>query len=69
MTEAPPAERIRLKPAAELLGVHAETLRRWARDGMVRYWEVGKGRYMEFDPRDIAALDQSFVRDVPSQGT
>lgn len=57
------AGRIRLKQAAERLGVHAETLRRWARDGMVTYWAVGRGRYMEFDPKDIDALDTSFKRD------
>jgi excisionase family DNA binding protein len=55
--------RIRLKPAAARLGVHAETLRRWAHEGMVTYWAVGRGRYMEFDPKDIEALDTSFRRD------
>jgi excisionase family DNA binding protein len=57
------AGRIRLKEAAERLGVHAETLRRWAHEGMVSYWAVGRGRYMEFDPKDIDALDHSFKRD------
>jgi len=55
--------RIRLKDAAAMLGVHAETLRRWAHEGMVTYWAVGKGNYMEFDPKDIQALDTSFRRD------
>jgi excisionase family DNA binding protein len=55
--------RIRLKEAAHRLGVHAETLRRWASEGMVTYWAVGRGRYMEFDPKDIEALDTSFRRD------
>ena len=55
--------RIRLKAAAAILGVHPETLREWAHDGMVTYWAVGKGRYMEFDRRDIEALDMSFRRD------
>lgn len=57
------AGRIRLKEAAARLGVHAETLRRWAKAGDVRHWSVGKGRYMEFDPADIDALDSSFKRD------
>lgn len=57
--------RIRLKPAAARLGIHAETLRRWAHEGMVTYWAVGKGRYMEFDPKDIEALDTSFKRERP----
>jgi excisionase family DNA binding protein len=55
--------RIRLKEAALRLGVHAETLRRWAKEGMVTYWSVGPGRQMEFDPKDIEALDTSFKRD------
>ena len=55
--------RIRLKDAADRLGVHYITLRRWAREGMVTYWLDGKGRYMEFDPKDIEALDTSFRRD------
>ena len=55
--------RIRLKEAAARLGVHAETLRRWAHEGMVTYWAVGRGGYMEFDPKDIDALDTSFRRD------
>ena len=55
--------RVRLKEAAAQLGVHAETLRRWAHEGMVTYWAVGRGRYMEFDPKDIEALNVSFRRD------
>jgi excisionase family DNA binding protein len=57
------AGRIRLKVAAAMLGVHAETLRRWAHDGMVTFWAVGRGRYLEFDPKDIEALDRSFRRE------
>lgn len=55
--------RIRLKPAAAMLGVHPETLRRWAHEGMVTYWAVGRGHYMEFDPQDVEAMDTSFKRD------
>jgi excisionase family DNA binding protein len=55
--------RVALKDAAVRLGVHRETLRRWAKDGMVTYWSVGRGRHMEFDPKDIEALDNSFRRD------
>ena len=57
------ATRVRLKEAARMLGVHPETLRRWAHEGMVTYWAVGRGRYMEFDPADISAMDTSFKRD------
>jgi excisionase family DNA binding protein len=63
MTTTATTGRIRLKEAAAKLGVHPETLRRWAQEGMVTYWAVGRGRYMEFEPRDIEALDTSFRRD------
>ena len=56
-------DRVRLKQAAQMLGVHPETLRRWAHEGMITYWAIGRGKYMEFDPRDIAAMDTSFKRD------
>ena len=46
-----------------LIFVHPETLRRWAHEGMVTYWAIGRGRYMEFDPKDIEALDVSWRRD------
>lgn len=56
--------RIKLKEAARMLGVHPETLRGWARDeGLIPYWAVGKGRYMEFDPREIEAFDRSARRE------
>jgi excisionase family DNA binding protein len=55
--------RIKTKEAALRLGVHPDTLRRWAHEGIISYWAVGKGRYMEFDPRDIEALEASWRRD------
>lgn len=55
--------RIRLRAAAEVLGVHPETLRRWAYEGIITHWLVGRGRYMEFDPDDIKALNISFRHD------
>ena len=58
--------RVRLKDAAQILGIHPETLREWAHEGMVTYWAVGKGRYMEFERSDIEALDASFRREKPS---
>jgi len=57
--------RVRLKEAAALVGVHPETLRKWAHEGMVPFWAVGRGRYMEFDPREIEALNKTFRRDPP----
>ena len=60
------AGRIRLKDAAERLGVHRETLRRWAKEGLVTYWAVGMGRYMEFDPKDIEALNNSWRKTPPA---
>jgi excisionase family DNA binding protein len=58
--------RIRLREAATRVGVHPETLRRWAHEGMVPYWAVGRGRYMEFDPKDIEAMNNSFRRERPA---
>lgn len=55
--------RIRLKEAARRLGVSHWTLRTWAKEGMVTHYLVGKGQYMEFDPKDIEALDVSFRRE------
>jgi excisionase family DNA binding protein len=55
--------RLTLTAAAERLGVDRTTLRRWAHDGMVTHYLVGKGQYMEFDPKDIEALDMSFRRE------
>jgi len=61
--------RIRLKEAAAQIGVHPETLRKWAHQGMVPFWEVGRGRYMEFDPHEVEALDKTFRRDLPMPPT
>lgn len=35
--------------------VSAETVRRWARDGLVAYIELPSG-HMRFDPADVRAL-------------
>ena len=51
--------RIRLSEAARRLGMTIYTLRRWARRGVVPYFLVGPGQYMEFDPKDIEALAYS----------
>lgn len=55
--------RIRLREAAQMMGLSRQTLRRMAREGAITYWEVGRGRYMEFDPADVGALFLSFKRD------
>jgi excisionase family DNA binding protein len=55
--------RIRLSEAAQRLGVSVWTLRRWAYRGVVTFYLVGPGNYMEFDPKDIEALGESFRRD------
>lgn len=55
--------RISLKEAAARIGVHYETLRRWAKDGMISHWAIGKGGYLEFDPKEVDALIASFRRD------
>lgn len=51
--------RITLADGAKRLGVHRETLRRWARRGLITYWTVGAGQYMTFDPKDIEAFEQA----------
>lgn len=62
-----PGGRIRTKEAAARLGVHPETLRRWAHEGLITYWAVGaRKRVFEFDPRDVEALDMSFKRERQS---
>jgi excisionase family DNA binding protein len=48
--------RISLKEAAAIIGVHPETLRRWAHEGLITYWAFGSGRYMTFDPADVHAF-------------
>jgi excisionase family DNA binding protein len=50
------ANRISLKEAAAIIGVHPETLRRWAHEGLITYWAIGRGRYMTFDPADVNAF-------------
>ena len=62
ITSVPP-QRIRLKAAAESLGVARYTLNRWARAGLITYYLVGQGNYMEFDPRDIEAFALSWKRE------
>jgi excisionase family DNA binding protein len=63
MTNGAAPGRVRLKTAAAMLGVHPETLRRWAHEGLVTYWAIGRGRYMEFDPKDVEAFEASWKRD------
>ena len=41
--------------AAEVLGVHVETLKRWARDGKVRAWKT-PGGWWRFRRADLDAL-------------
>lgn len=54
---SPHAGRVTLQEAADRLGVHRETLRRWAHRGLITYWAVGPGNYMTFDPRDVEAFE------------
>lgn len=41
--------------AARILGVHADTLKRWADDGKVAYWRT-PGGWRRFRREDIEAL-------------
>jgi excisionase family DNA binding protein len=51
--------RITLAEAAERLGVHRETLRRWAKTRLITFYAYPPGHYMEFDVRDIEAFEEA----------
>jgi DNA-binding transcriptional MerR regulator len=55
-------QRISLREAAALLDTSVWSLRRWAKAGVITHYLVGAGNYMEFDPRDIEALRESWRR-------
>jgi excisionase family DNA binding protein len=45
-----------MREASRVLGVHASTLRRWCRSGLLREYRIGIGRHRRFKPADLAAL-------------
>ena len=47
---------LRLGKAARYLGVHTNTLRRWAEDGKVPFVRIGKRGDRRFRPADLDAL-------------
>ena len=55
---APDGKLIRIGEAAKILGVHTMTLRRWADQGRIRYYELGPGPHKErrFLKEDILKL-------------
>lgn len=52
------------REAAELLGVHEETLLRWARDGDVPCWKTPSG-WRRFRKEDLEAFVAAGVQGVP----
>ncbi len=67
MTEFNQEQWLPLSKAAERVGVHASTLRRWADSGYVRYVTTAGG-HRRFSERDIAALtERQSQRHVVSQ--
>jgi excisionase family DNA binding protein len=44
------------RDVCELLGVHRETVRRWANDGRLPRLRLGPGRRVRFREEDVAAL-------------
>lgn len=49
------------KEAAELLGIHEETLQRWAREGKVACWTTPSG-WRRFRREDLEALTAAGIR-------
>ncbi len=39
--------------AAKYLGIHRNTLRRWAAEGKVSHYTIGKGQHRRFRPADL----------------
>ena len=47
---------LRIREAAEMLGVNPETLRRWDRQGRLKAIKIGKRRDRRYRQEDIARL-------------
>ncbi len=45
-----------MREASRLLGVHANTLRRWGRTGLLKEYRIGIGRHRRFKHADLAVL-------------
>ena len=50
------AQPIGIKEAARRLGVHPDTIRRWARTGKIKSWRHPINRYRLFDVNDLYRL-------------
>lgn len=53
----PPAEAVDARWAADHLGVHIATIRRWERSGRLRGWRT-PGGYRRFDAAEVRAMRQ-----------
>ncbi len=62
-------EYLGVKETAERLGVHPNTVRNWARDGLLTDRRIEGTRFHRFDAEEIAALDQARVTKLVSEAT
>ena len=47
---------LKVGEVASLLGIHPNTVRRWATQGLIKTWRVGPRGDRRFDPSDVQAL-------------
>ena len=53
---APDADRVQLSEAARILGVSADTVRRWGDRGLLTVWRRGPGRIREYSRAEVQRL-------------
>jgi excisionase family DNA binding protein len=51
---------IKIKQASEMLGVSENTLRSWAKRGVLRAFQIRKGLHRRFRAEDIEKLKREF---------
>ncbi|TAL50094.1 MerR family transcriptional regulator [Patescibacteria group bacterium] len=56
------AKLITIREAAELLGVHPETLRRWDNEGKLKAVRVGERGHRRYNTSDVNRLMQGHTR-------
>ena len=45
-----------IREVCQLLHVHANTIRRWADQGLLKQYRIGPAGHRRFRPKDVAAL-------------
>lgn len=62
--QGPPLERmLDIQEAAHVLGVHANTVRRWSNSGQLRAYRIGRRRDRRFKQEDISR----FLEQTPAE--